>query len=339
MIELIDKKCNLKQANMALILSRYKRKGYAVVGVGYPFFRNEFQGLIDMCDCFVDDLQDEDLDGWRTLYLIKELATLEKLNKFVVLVLSMNRMNVLRKIESLYPNIPIYKFYENNYMHLSTISDIDKSSCFTLRTFDPATVLISDGINVNGECTLTHKSGSMLRIHSLTMNEGSFIKSSSRNVNCIDSLILSNEAKVWFPLESTCVIRNCYLGRNSKLHIYAGQVRIEDVYFGDNCIIHVYDKLEIGSGSIFSWNVSILDGDGHSLKIDKKNNNAAGITIGRNVWIGNNAIILKGVDIGEGSVIGAGSVVTHSIPPYSLAVGNPAKVIRTGVKWDYEYSF
>ncbi|MFF2091719.1 acyltransferase [Paenibacillus sp. NPDC058174] len=55
---------------------------------------------------------------------------------------------------------------------------------------------------------------------------------------------------------------------------------------------------------------------------------AGSIVIGDNVWIGGNSIILPGVVIGEGCVIGAGSVVTKSIAPYSIAVGNPARVIQ-----------
>ncbi len=53
------------------------------------------------------------------------------------------------------------------------------------------------------------------------------------------------------------------------------------------------------------------------------------VHIGKGVSIGVNVTVLPGVTIGEGSIIGAGSVVTRSIPPYSIAVGNPAKVIRT----------
>jgi acetyltransferase-like isoleucine patch superfamily enzyme len=52
------------------------------------------------------------------------------------------------------------------------------------------------------------------------------------------------------------------------------------------------------------------------------------VVIGKNVWIGSNAVILLGVKIGDTSVIGAGSTVVEDIPPYSVAVGNPARVIK-----------
>tara|TARA_B110000261_G_scaffold65234_1_gene76527 strand:- start:5311 stop:5922 length:612 start_codon:yes stop_codon:yes gene_type:complete len=52
------------------------------------------------------------------------------------------------------------------------------------------------------------------------------------------------------------------------------------------------------------------------------------VTIGHGVWIGDSVIILGGVSVGNGAVIGAGSVVTKSILPYSIAVGNPARTIK-----------
>lgn len=53
------------------------------------------------------------------------------------------------------------------------------------------------------------------------------------------------------------------------------------------------------------------------------------VTIGDDVWIGGGCIILPGVTIGEGSTVGAGSVVSRSIPPHSVACGNPCRVVRT----------
>jgi acetyltransferase-like isoleucine patch superfamily enzyme len=55
---------------------------------------------------------------------------------------------------------------------------------------------------------------------------------------------------------------------------------------------------------------------------------AEGITIEDDVWLGSNAVVVDGVTIGKGSVIGAGAVVTRSLPPYSIAVGVPAKVVK-----------
>jgi acetyltransferase-like isoleucine patch superfamily enzyme len=52
------------------------------------------------------------------------------------------------------------------------------------------------------------------------------------------------------------------------------------------------------------------------------------ITVGHDVWIGARCIVLSGVTIGNGAVLGAGSIVTRDIPPYAIAVGNPARTIR-----------
>ena len=53
-----------------------------------------------------------------------------------------------------------------------------------------------------------------------------------------------------------------------------------------------------------------------------------GTTIGSDVWIGSNSVILAGVTVGHGAVIGAGAVVTKDVPPYAIVVGNPARVRR-----------
>ena len=71
---------------------------------------------------------------------------------------------------------------------------------------------------------------------------------------------------------------------------------------------------------------------GHPIDADERNKGleyARPITVGDNVWIGAGVTVLPGVTIGDNCVIGAGSVVVKEIPPYSLAVGNPCKIIKT----------
>lgn len=52
------------------------------------------------------------------------------------------------------------------------------------------------------------------------------------------------------------------------------------------------------------------------------------VVIGNDVWIGRNAVILSGVHIGDGAVIGTEAVITKDVPPYGVAAGNPARVVR-----------
>lgn len=68
----------------------------------------------------------------------------------------------------------------------------------------------------------------------------------------------------------------------------------------------------------------------HGLSVEDRHNlYPKPVVVGKNVWIGSNSTILQGVTIGDGSIVGAGSVVTKDVPPNTVVVGNPAKVIKT----------
>jgi len=104
-------------------------------------------------------------------------------------------------------------------------------------------------------------------------------------------------------------------------------------YSNINCTIICMEKIEIGKDVIMGRNVTIRDNNGgHYInKFDYRNSQPT--IIEDKVWLGDGCIIMPGVRIGEGSIIGARAVVTHNIPAHSLAVGNPAKVIRENVLW------
>jgi len=89
-------------------------------------------------------------------------------------------------------------------------------------------------------------------------------------------------------------------------------------------------SIEIGEGTLIGVGAMILDNDFHILTAGGWRNearaNARPIRIGREVFIGARAIILKGVTIGDRAVIGAGAVVTRDVPANCLAAGNPASV-------------
>lgn len=104
----------------------------------------------------------------------------------------------------------------------------------------------------------------------------------------------------------------------------------DNVYFNVNCVVLDSMKINIGSNVLFGPAVQIYTA-AHPL--DKETRKtlefAKPISIGNDCWIGGGAIILPGVSIGNNCVVGAGSVVTKDIPDDSMAVGNPAKVIKS----------
>jgi acetyltransferase-like isoleucine patch superfamily enzyme len=103
------------------------------------------------------------------------------------------------------------------------------------------------------------------------------------------------------------------------------------------------EKIAIGDDVMISWGVTIVDHNSHSISFSERADDVtnwrkgkkdwthvkvAPVTICDKVWIGFNALILKGVTIGEGAVVGAGAVVTKDVPAWTIVGGNPARIIR-----------
>lgn len=179
----------------------------------------------------------------------------------------------------------------------------------------------------------------------------------------IKKLIIQNKEKKSFLKKNPGV----YLGKNVKLKLpnyikcglgtvigedskllctdkYNGEKFFPIIHIGRNfhatrrLTIQCANKVNVGNDVLVASDVFIID---YNHGTNPLSNNylenslelSPGVNLEDGVWIGNNVIILGGVTIGKKSIIGAGSVVTHDIPSYSIAVGNPAKVIKT---YDFE---
>lgn len=110
-------------------------------------------------------------------------------------------------------------------------------------------------------------------------------------------------------------------------------------YINVNCSFIDDGKITIGDAVMFGPTVTIAT-VGHPINPNYRPfMYADGVTIGNNCWIGGGVTICPGVTIGDNSVIGAGSVVVHDIPANSIAVGNPARVLRQINEDDMKYYY
>ena len=135
-----------------------------------------------------------------------------------------------------------------------------------------------------------------------------------------------------------CLIEGYLVCENESSKILIGN----NVYVGGSTVIDCAKSVTIEDDVLISYNVTIADTDGHSMRFSERKKDlqafrqgkvdwniipSMNILIKRGAWIGTRSIILKGITIGEGAIVGAGSVVTRDVPDWSIVAGNPAKVL------------
>ncbi|MET1056987.1 MAG: acyltransferase [Pedobacter sp.] len=130
---------------------------------------------------------------------------------------------------------------------------------------------------------------------------------------------------------------NFKLGTKSLIEDFATiNNGVGDVYIGNQSVIGigctVIGPVNIGNNVIMAQNI-VISGLNHGYELidippSEQKTVTSLITVMDDVWVGANCVITAGVTIGKHAVIGAGSVVTKNVPPYSVSVGNPARVVK-----------
>lgn len=143
------------------------------------------------------------------------------------------------------------------------------------------------------------------------------------------------------PILKSCLKkcgRKVYIGPHCSITYHNTSIGNHSSIGPNSCLLSTRANIIIGNYVMFGPHVFIITGN-HRTDIpgrlmvsikdkDKLPENDQDVVIEDDVWIGANAIILKGVTIGIGSIISAGSVVTHDVEPYSIMGGSPAKLIK-----------
>ena len=127
------------------------------------------------------------------------------------------------------------------------------------------------------------------------------------------------------PLHANWGGKNCHFGKNVYANFGLTLVDDTDIFVGDCTLIGPNVIIDTGTHPVCPE----LRERGYQYNLPVK--------IGKNCWIGAGSVILPGVTVGDNSVIGAGSVVTHDVPPNVVAVGSPARVLRSITDRDREY--
>jgi acetyltransferase-like isoleucine patch superfamily enzyme len=126
----------------------------------------------------------------------------------------------------------------------------------------------------------------------------------------------------------------CWIGAENKLRAHEGNLRLgPKVVMGRDNVINTYLDIEIGQNALLGDWIYVCDFD-HvyehlHLPIKKQGLVKTPVRIGEDVWVGEKASILRGADVGSGSVVASQALVKDRIPPFSVVVGTPARIIAS----------
>lgn len=163
-----------------------------------------------------------------------------------------------------------------------------------VRIVNPAGIFLGDGVKIGAGATLIAREGTVIEL--------------GKGVNVNERVYLDTERE-------------------------GGYIRVGDyVYIGTGTTLFGHRGLLIGDHTLMAQNITLTPYshlfDDPDRNIISQGGHCEKVTIGRDVYIGMGVCVMYSGNIGDGSVIGAGSVVVKPIPPYSVAVGCPAKVIK-----------
>jgi acetyltransferase-like isoleucine patch superfamily enzyme len=125
----------------------------------------------------------------------------------------------------------------------------------------------------------------------------------------------------------------CELNQGVQLNPWGGSIRIaRRVWLGPYVVVYGHGGVEIGEGTLISMHATILSSNHNVPQVGVFIRDTPDVLlptkIGRDVWVGANAVILGGVTIADGAVVAAGAVVTKDVEPSSLVAGVPARFVR-----------
>jgi acetyltransferase-like isoleucine patch superfamily enzyme len=166
-------------------------------------------------------------------------------------------------------------------------------------------------------------------------------------VETLPNTVFGNKIRMFYWKKKMGNHRLRYIGRHASIDNQSGMDLGSDFILGDFAALAIADSAPVFIGN----NVGMARGtflrsanhasddvlspilcQGHTSKKIEFQGKIYSIVIEDNVWFGANSIILTGAHIGTGSIISAGSVVSFEVPPYSIVVGNPGRVMANRLK-------
>lgn len=163
----------------------------------------------------------------------------------------------------------------------------------------PGKIVVGESVVISEYCILDGRSGG-----------------ESPSIHLGSGTMLSNNVMLSCKDGSIAIGRDVGINAQSIIQSTSGnQVTIgDDCVIGQRCLVIGGGNYQIGEREeLIRTRPIAIDG---------------GVTVENNVWLGANVSVLGGVTVGQGSVAGAGAVISHSIPPFSVCMGVPAKVVR-----------